>query len=92
MDVIKDNAVYGKYFSAFWFPLLGSLVFAQIYRFVRMSNPMQREQTKWVVFAVVAVIVGDFAIFIPPVICCSFPALAPSHPGDHRPPFLLPQV
>jgi hypothetical protein len=59
----------------FWFPLLGSLVFAQIYRFVRVSNPVQREQTKWVVFGVVAVIVGEFAIFIPPVI---FPTLSGS--------------
>jgi hypothetical protein len=59
----------------FWFPLLGSLVFAQVYRFVRVSNPVQREQTKWVVFAIIAVIVGDFAIFIPPVI---FPTLSGS--------------
>jgi hypothetical protein len=61
--------------ALFWFSLLGSLVFAQIYRFVRVSNSVQREQTKWVVFAVVAVIVGDFAIFIPSVI---FPTLSGS--------------
>jgi hypothetical protein len=61
--------------ALFWFPLLGSLVFAQIYRFVRVSNPIQQEQTKWVVFGVVVVIVGEFVIFIPPVI---FPTLSGS--------------
>jgi hypothetical protein len=59
----------------FWFPLLGSLVFAQIYRYARVSNPVQREQTKWVVFGIVAVIVGNFAIFIPSAI---FPTLGGS--------------
>jgi hypothetical protein len=61
--------------ALFWFPLLGSLVFAQIYRFARVSNPVQREQTKWVVFAVVVVIVSDFVIFMPPVF---FPMLGGS--------------
>jgi hypothetical protein len=64
--------------ALFWLPLYGSLVFAQIYRFVRVSNTVQREQTKWVVLAVVAVIVGNFVIFIPPVF---FPSLGGSFYG-----------
>jgi hypothetical protein len=67
-----------------WFPLLASLVFAQVYRFVRVSTPVQREQTKWVVFAVVVVIVGEFAIFLPPVL---FPTLGASIYGLVSGPF-----
>jgi hypothetical protein len=29
------------------------MIFSQIYRYVRVSNPLQRQQTKWVVFGVV---------------------------------------
>ena len=32
--------------------LLGSCVFAQVYRYRRVSSPVQRQQTKWVVFGV----------------------------------------
>ena len=32
--------------------LIGSIVFAQIYRYRRVSTPTQRQQTKWVVFGV----------------------------------------
>ena len=30
----------------------GSIVFAQLYRYRRVSSPVQRQQTKWVVFAI----------------------------------------
>jgi hypothetical protein len=39
---------------------LGTLVFAQIYRYVRVSGPVERQQTKWVVFGLTATI----AIFV----------------------------
>jgi hypothetical protein len=39
---------------------LGTLVFAQIYRYVRVSGPVERQQTKWVVFGLTAAI----AIFV----------------------------
>jgi len=29
---------------------LGTVVFAQVYRYVRVSGPIERQQTKWVVF------------------------------------------
>ena len=39
--------------------LLGSCVFAQIYRYRRVSSPVQRQQTKWFVFGVtIALSVG----------------------------------
>ena len=37
---------------------LGSLLFAQIYRYRRISNTVQRQQTKWVVFGGSITIVG----------------------------------
>ncbi|MCP4538629.1 MAG: GAF domain-containing protein [Chloroflexi bacterium] len=40
-----------------WF---GSGVFAQIYRYMRVSTPLQQQQTKWVVFGLTAAFVGYF--------------------------------
>jgi hypothetical protein len=37
--------------------LLGTLMFAQIYRYVKVSGPIERQQTKWVVFGFTAAIV-----------------------------------
>jgi len=40
---------------------LGSLIFAQIYRYRRVSTPSQRQQTKWVVYAITIVVIGASA-------------------------------
>ena len=40
-----------------WF---GSGIFAQIYRYTRVSSPVQRQQTKWVVFGLTAAVIGYF--------------------------------
>ncbi len=53
-----------------WF---GSGVFAQIYRFKYVSTPIQRQQTKWVVFGLVLGVVGYFAYRGPLLL---FPRLA----------------
>jgi hypothetical protein len=45
-----------------WF---GAGLFAQIYRFNRTTDPVQRQQTKWVVFGFVMFLVGMFAISLP---------------------------
>jgi hypothetical protein len=37
--------------------LLGTLMFAQIYRYVKVSGPIERQQTKWVVLGFTAAIV-----------------------------------
>jgi hypothetical protein len=37
---------------------VGSLVFAQVYRYTNVSNPTERQQTKWVVFGFAAAILG----------------------------------
>jgi signal transduction histidine kinase len=52
-----------------WAGLLGSGLYAQIYRYRRVSNAIQRQQTKWVVFTVTIVLTcflgeGVASIFI----------------------------
>ncbi len=42
----------------FFIVFIGSLVFAQIYRYKRVSSPAQRQQTKWVVFGSAVALVG----------------------------------
>ena len=49
--------------------LLGAMIFAQAYRYLRVSGPIERQQTKWVVFGSTAAIIlataatTPFAIF-----------------------------
>jgi hypothetical protein len=38
--------------------VFGSLVFAQVYRYRHISTPMERQQTKWVVFGAVIALLG----------------------------------
>ena len=44
----------------FYLAWLGAMIYAQVYRYRRVSTPMQRQQTKWVVFGLTAAIVGFF--------------------------------
>jgi hypothetical protein len=45
--------------------IVGLAIFAQIYRFRRVSDPLQRQQTKWVVFGVVAAGLGIIGLGLP---------------------------
>ncbi len=40
-----------------------SLLFAQVYRYLRVSTPVQRQQTKWVVLGIMATIIYFLALF-----------------------------
>jgi hypothetical protein len=53
----------------------GSGVVAQIYRYVRVSGPVQRQQTKWVVFGLAATALVIFGRLVPLLI---FPSLSAS--------------
>ena len=53
------NLFGGPFFIVF----IGSLLLAQVYRYRRVSNPAQRQQTKWVVFGSVVALVG-FSVII----------------------------
>jgi signal transduction histidine kinase len=52
-------------------------LFAQIYRYRRVSSRVQRQQTKWVVFGVVAAMLVAFALLLPFII---YPSL--DQPGS----------
>jgi hypothetical protein len=43
-------------------------VFAQIFRYKDVSNPVQRQQTKWAILGLIAAVLGPLAFFIPYVI------------------------
>jgi hypothetical protein len=44
--------------------LIGSLVVAQIYRYRRVSGPVERQQTKWVVFGLTAMIAAFVVVLL----------------------------
>lgn len=59
-----------------------SVVVAQVYRYRRVSTPVQRQQTKWVVFGVGIALTGFLALtFIPPLIVRSAQPLLLSVPS-----------
>src|SRR5207248_1019423 len=64
--------------SPWWWLLLlggfGAGVAAQVYRYVRVSGPVQRQQTKWVVFGAAAAVAGQ-AVF--PLLAALVPSLTP---------------
>jgi hypothetical protein len=49
-------------------------LYAQLYRFQYLSNPVQRQQIKWASLGLMAAIVGPFAYFLPFVILPSLSA------------------
>jgi hypothetical protein len=48
--------------GGYWFVELASAIFAQIYRYWRVSNAVQRQQTKWVVFGSALCVGGIFGM------------------------------
>jgi hypothetical protein len=44
--------------------LFGSLVFAQIFRYVRVSGPVERQQTRWVVFGLTVAVVALVGTYV----------------------------
>jgi hypothetical protein len=45
-----------------WLGALGTVVYAQVYRYRRVSSAVQRQQTKWVIFGIAAALVGFLSI------------------------------
>jgi hypothetical protein len=65
--------------------LIGSGVFAQVYRYRRVSNPVERQQTKWVILALlIAPLVWAVGGLLLPAI---FPAL--THTSENAAPYNL---
>jgi hypothetical protein len=78
--------IFPRYSSAFlntisgilWVGVLLSLLIAQVYRYRRVSTPIQRQQTKWVVYGLVVLILLGLGLFVFPQLI--FPALG--QPGS----------
>jgi hypothetical protein len=66
VDSLPEPALWVQLlFAGLFFGLLGSFIFAQTYRYRRVSGPVERRQTKWVVFGVVAALIGTWAMLLP---------------------------
>jgi len=52
----------------FWFVVTLSLGIAQVHRYRRVSNPVQRQQTKWIVFSILLSILVGFGLELPTLI------------------------
>ena len=52
------SPTYSALAEALWLVMLLAGVFAQIYRYRRVSTPTQRQQTKWVMFGLIVMFVG----------------------------------
>ena len=48
-----------------WISFMGMVVVAQIYRYHSVSTPVQRQQTKWVVFAFATIILSQLVLVVP---------------------------
>jgi len=48
--------------------VLGIGIYAQVYRYRRVSDPARRHQTKWVVFGMATLVAGIFSQFVPYVV------------------------
>jgi hypothetical protein len=55
---------------------LATLVVVQVHRYRRVSSPLERQQTKWVVFGLAVLVTLGFGGEVPPLI---FPTLADPH-------------
>jgi hypothetical protein len=70
-----NDSIYGLALMAAFMPWFLFAGYAVIYRYTRISNAMERQQTKWVM----AGILGTFIIFIPfTIISLVFPPSQPS--------------
>jgi hypothetical protein len=76
-DIFFQDSTLAAVTGPLFFAFVGSLVFAQVYRYLRVSTPGQRQQTKWVVFGFAAALVG----FTTVVLVASFvPAIRSAGP------------
>ena len=66
---LKRRVLRGGLINALYFVLLvglfGSMLYAQISRYRRTSNPMQPQQTKWVVLGISTLVVMSSAFILP---------------------------
>ncbi len=68
------------------FIIYGAIAFSQVYRYVRVSNPVQRQQTKWVVFGIISALGVFFGLG------AFFSAFFPTFNQPDTPYLLIPDI
>jgi hypothetical protein len=77
--VIPPDSRFNSNNLPWWLPgllsvlVFGAIIFSQIYRYRRVSNRVERQQTKWVVLGIIVVLTGIFVVL--PIFTFFFPAL-----------------
>jgi len=56
---IQQASWYPAFSFLYFLVVMGILVIAQIYRYRSVSTPVQRQQSKWIVFAIATIILAD---------------------------------
>ena len=56
---LLNNTIW---YNLIWISVVISIIATQVYRYIRVSNLVQRQQTKWVVFAIIIVLLVE-AVF-----------------------------
>ncbi len=64
-EQLSATTPVGLFLLGFLFVFWGSLVAVQVYRYRRVSTPVQRQQTKWVIFGFAAALTGFLTIIVP---------------------------
>jgi hypothetical protein len=62
---LQQVSWYPLFSFLFFIGFMGILVIAQIYRYRSVSTPTQRQQTKWVVFAIATIILAQLVLAVP---------------------------
>jgi hypothetical protein len=62
---LQQVSWYPAFSFLFFIGFMGILVVAQIYRYRSVSTPAQRQQTKWIVFAIAIIILADVVLAVP---------------------------
>ena len=74
-DGITDFLPFPSFYffsNGLFFTLLVSLVMVQVYRYRSVSTPLQRQQTRWVVFGCTVAVIGFLSVIIPGTFFPSF--------------------
>jgi hypothetical protein len=70
--VPSSSSIVDTFGAVFWFSLVLTVALAQLYRYRYISTPVERQQTKWVVFCFALETIVYIGLFFPEII---FPTL-----------------
>lgn len=62
---VQQASWYQSYSFFFFIGLMGILVIAQMYRYRSVSTAVQRQQSKWIIFAIATIIISELIFTLP---------------------------